>query len=267
MACGVEQSRLESFGRGLRELLQHLGFLPRIELFVDTIERISDLGGLADPYDAVVFRRERAGLGVARSLALREALLQKEDFLLIVDGDGQYDHLNLQPLLETMLLPEFDIVYPIRIERHLPLSKFQDKSSGLNRLIAEHFQNYAIANMAAKPDYCWADLQPGAFGMNLNVVKSLIPKVKSSDFGWDLEFSFHILRSSFQIGQVSLKTKRQIESLFELSDFQKIIGYLKNGFGAEEITDQMNLFANEVKVQEEFAPEEIARLKLLVSTC
>lgn len=257
MACGVEQAALENFGRQMRLLLRPFDFDFRVELFVDTFEKLRNLGALAHEYDAVIFHKERVGFGAARSMILKEAQTHQADFLVIVDGDGQYDEVGLTPVLENLAQGAFDIVFPDRQQRHLPLAD----NSNQNRLIAEYFENYVIANMARRPEYRWLDLQPGAFGLKSSAVDAVASKVKSRDFCWELEFSYNLLKSDLRIGTVPVKVKTQSMTLFKGSDLKAVLDYLFAAFGNHEVMAQLSRFVNEDKVKQDFPPGEVEELR------
>jgi glycosyltransferase involved in cell wall biosynthesis len=260
MACGIEQNELERLGARARRALGGRGFDFETLLFLDTIEGISDLHELARIWDGLVFHRERMGLGTARSAVLQAAGARGADVVLIMDGDGQYGIESLLPLIEKLAEGELDAVYPNRAQRHLPLAG----EGELNRLVAEYFQNYVIANAAGKPACRWWDLQPGAFVLKSSAVEATLGQIASTGFSWDLEFSFRLLSSPLRIGQMPVAVRPQTATLFTAADFEAVLGYLFGAFSRERVLSEFDEFIKEDRVRAAFSERETEALRTIV---
>ena len=155
----------------------------------------------------VVSNRFDRGKGSALKTAVVSAdfmyAVKDDDKILFLDGDGQFDYSDIEVFLGLMEIYNADIV--IGNKRHL----FSTVSYSLKRRIVSSVYNWITRILFG---FNFRDTQSGMKLFKKNALDSVLDKVNSKRYAFDLELLVAMREMNFRIIDAPIKISRSVNS-------------------------------------------------------
>lgn len=140
----------KTIGRVIKGISQYIEGVDQKEIIVvndgstdDTVQVSREAGAF------VVSHKEQKGVGTAFQMAVEESLRRKADIMVNIDGDGQFDPLNIPNLIAPLIKGEADMVSGSRFIN----KDFVPNNMPMIKLLGNKMVSMAVSCLTGKKFY------------------------------------------------------------------------------------------------------------------